>query len=193
MIIALNGYAGAGKDTVGSTLVNNYGFTRVSFADILKEEVSKEFKVPLAHFHERDLKEKPVAVLMSDYKDAALYLGDDIASSNYFFTPRLLCIYYAAIERTKDPDVWVKKAASRVKGNVVITDLRYKNEAAWVKSLGGVTVRIDRSKTKPAMLHESETQLDDYEFDIRVKNDSTLAELDNRVEKLLTSIKESRE
>ncbi len=36
-IIGLTGYAGSGKDTVGAMLVEHEGFTRVSFADRVRE------------------------------------------------------------------------------------------------------------------------------------------------------------
>jgi len=37
MIIGLSGYAQSGKDTVAEVLVDNYGFTRVAFADKIRE------------------------------------------------------------------------------------------------------------------------------------------------------------
>ena len=37
MIIGLTGYAQAGKDSVANSLVQNYGYTRVAFADKIKE------------------------------------------------------------------------------------------------------------------------------------------------------------
>ena len=37
MIIGLSGYAQAGKDTVAQMLVEDYGYTRLGFADIIKK------------------------------------------------------------------------------------------------------------------------------------------------------------
>jgi cytidylate kinase len=37
MIIGLTGYAQSGKDTVAKILVENYGYTRVAFADKIRE------------------------------------------------------------------------------------------------------------------------------------------------------------
>jgi len=37
MIIGLSGYAQAGKDTVAAMLVEDYGYTRLGFADIIKK------------------------------------------------------------------------------------------------------------------------------------------------------------
>ena len=41
MIIGLTGPAQAGKDTVADYIVENYGFKKVSFSDILDEELKK--------------------------------------------------------------------------------------------------------------------------------------------------------
>ena len=37
MIIGLTGYAQSGKDTVAKILIEQYGFTRVAFADKIRE------------------------------------------------------------------------------------------------------------------------------------------------------------
>ena len=37
MIIGLTGYAQSGKDTLANILVENYGYTRVAFADKIRE------------------------------------------------------------------------------------------------------------------------------------------------------------
>ena len=37
MIIGLSGYAGSGKDTVASVLIEQHGFTRLAFADPIRE------------------------------------------------------------------------------------------------------------------------------------------------------------
>ena len=41
MIIGLTGYARSGKDTVASILVEDYGFTRVAFADPIRDLLLK--------------------------------------------------------------------------------------------------------------------------------------------------------
>ena len=37
MIIGLSGYAQSGKDTVAKVLIEEYGFTRIAFADKIRE------------------------------------------------------------------------------------------------------------------------------------------------------------
>lgn len=58
---------------------------------------------------------------------------------------------------------------------VVVPDVRFVNEADWVKSRGGVVVRINRTADVPGTkdAHLSETALDDYEFDYVLENNMT--------------------
>lgn len=56
ILIGITGCAGAGKDTIANRLCASHGFTRLAFADRLKEIVALVFDVPVMHFHDRDLK-----------------------------------------------------------------------------------------------------------------------------------------
>ena len=57
--------------------------------------------------------------------------------------------------------------------NWIISDLRYLNEAKAIKDRGGILVRIDRSDNPyPKIDSDGERQLNDYKFDIYVKNES---------------------
>lgn len=66
--------------------------------------------------------------------------------------------------RALDPNFWVKKLEPTVKAAMsrglcmpIITDVRYKNEADWVKSLGGTIVYIEREGVGPANNEEGLT------------------------------------
>lgn len=95
----------------------------------------------------------------------------------------------------------------------VITDLRFPNEAKAIKSKDGITIRINRPKyphgiykigencytgsigmenfdkalKKEAGIveHESETALDDYEFDYVIENNGTIDDLIEKVKEIL--------
>lgn len=77
--------------------------------------------------------------------------------------------------RKKDPDHWVKKVAASIKeidaDVFLIPDVRFKNEANWIRSEGGIVVKVtcpnlpaDKILTNQ-MTHESEVQLDGFDFD----------------------------
>lgn len=83
--------------------------------------------------------------------------------------------------------------------NWIITDVRFPNEAKAIKDKGGILIRVNRPceecgvleghkmiphKNKPSE-HESETALDDYEFDYIVDNSGTIEELIVKIKDIL--------
>ena len=82
------------------------------------------------------------------------------------------------VERKKDPNCWVKKVSDRIdKENPevsVISDVRFPNEANWIKSKGGILIKILRLMPDGSNYidpsrdpnHASEISLDNYPFDL---------------------------
>lgn len=69
---------------------------------------------------------------------------------------------------------------------VVVDDIRFPNEAALVRRLGGQLWRIERPGTDRSTEHASEGSLDDYPlFDRRLINDGSLLDLHERVQQIL--------
>jgi hypothetical protein len=80
--------------------------------------------------------------------------------------------------RAKKPTVWIDAVYWQLVENAppvaIITDVRFENEANFVKALGGVLVRLERLNREDGMLyqatdrdpnHISETALNDYPWD----------------------------
>ncbi|MGZ0151862.1 deoxynucleotide monophosphate kinase family protein [Kribbella sp. WER1] len=94
--------------------------------------------------------------------------------------------------RELDPDFWLNITATKVyqarfaEGkDVVITDVRFENEAEWVKEAGGILVRITRPGLVSDDTHESETALDNHNTDFHVTNTS-LEDLDTWASRIVT-------
>lgn len=78
------------------------------------------------------------------------------------------------IMRKLDPDYWIKQVDIMMKAHspdvAVISDVRFPNEAEYVKSKGGILVRVVRTNTDGSQYfdpgrdpkHVSETALDNY-------------------------------
>lgn len=60
MIVCISGWKQNGKDMLASYLIDNYGASRVSFADPLKDMVSEEYGVDRASLDDQNLKETPL-------------------------------------------------------------------------------------------------------------------------------------
>lgn len=73
--------------------------------------------------------------------------------------------------------------------NWLITDMRFPNEMDAVKKRGGITIRVNRNLEESKDQHESETELDNAEFDYVINNDGTIEELIEKVREILTKEK----
>jgi hypothetical protein len=175
-VIALTGYAGAGKDTVGKILVEQHGFTRVAFADRLKAmalELDPILEVV-------DDSETRACARLSEIID--LYGGLDEAKKLPAVREFLQKLGVSARNHIH-PDVWVNAALSiadahnTLGSNVVITDCRFKNEAGAVVAAGGQVWRVVRPGVEAVNGHVSEHDLDDWPIDGELVNSGTIEEL----------------
>lgn len=149
-IIAFAGKRGRGKTLAADYLVEVYGFKKLSFAQKLKDEAERLFPGIL-----EAPKEKPF--------------------KNYDWTPRDFMIRLGQFMRYWDGEYWVKALdLEHKRGKIVIDDLRFKNEAVYLKSFGAKLVRLERYPKLniygPTDLDDiSETDLDSYkEWDFTV-------------------------
>lgn len=78
------------------------------------------------------------------------------------------------------PDFWIKRAEKELQAVrnkiVIITDIRFENEAAWVRSRGGTVIHIRRPGVAPTRVHRSEIGISCGEDDIVIMNDRSLDE-----------------
>ena len=85
-----------------------------------------------------------------------------------------------------DPDYWIKNlehlvTEARTHGAraAVITDVRFLNEALWLRNQGGKLWRITRAGVVPRSGHASEWELEDTSVDLTIRNDSTTEQLEH--------------
>jgi hypothetical protein len=91
------------------------------------------------------------------------------------------------------PDVWVKRLAARIAEAsvydafppIVITDVRYLNEAEMLRRHHAMLIRIDRPGLGPADSHPSETELANFLFDHTITNDGTIDDLHRKIDDLM--------
>lgn len=77
------------------------------------------------------------------------------------------------------PDLWVlvakQKILSAEADYIVLDDVRFENEAAMIRELGGLIIHIDRGGLMTDS-HASEHGIDDHEADAFVDNDHSLTD-----------------
>lgn len=108
-----------------------------------------------------------------------------------YHTPRSLIILEGSVKRSVNPNYWVNKTIEDInnsKGNVVITDLRYKNEAKLLESTFSnkelKLIRIERFES-PSSSDSSEVDLNEWKFKYNINNKSNLEDLYKEVDKLV--------
>jgi len=166
-IIGLTGLAGTGKDTVRNMLEAHHNFAGLAFADPIRAMVGALIQSAGAGpewMTDRTLKEGTVPALGTSYRHLAQTLGTEWG-------------------RSIDPEFWLRIAAARAEAlqdpgqlKIVISDVRFINEAQWIKSQGGEIWRVVRSSAEPVRHHASEL-ISHITPDRTIHNDGTVEAL----------------
>lgn len=201
-IIGVCGFIGSGKGTVGDILVNNYGYTKLSFADKLKDGTAAIF----------DWDRK---LLEGDTKESRAWRDepDEFWSEElgYEMTPRLALQLMGTdcMRNGFDPNIWVltikRQILDNPDTNFVIPDVRFINERKIIKELSGQVWQLSRGK-QPEWMQKAisdnryETQwMKDYdvhvsewawcdnpeEFDRNILNDGSKDDLASQISTIL--------
>lgn len=177
-VIGLMGQKGSGKDAFAEFLVLGHGYTRLAFADVMKDALM--VIDPYIPTPRED-------GLYAFYRLSVLVKRDgwDVVKREYPEVRTLLQRFGTELGREViGEDVWVNILEQHMKklllqGNeVVITDVRFENEAALVKRAGGMLVRIDRPGLEDSDQHKSEREWRNVPSDWTYGNDGTLEQME---------------
>lgn len=117
----------------------------------------------------------------------------EVVDTYWGFTPRwaLQTVGTNAMREQVQDDVWVKSLEQRLIVNpehVLITDLRFPNEAEGVRKMGGVLVKVERQYPADSSIdeHISETALNPWtDWDYTIINNGTLANLEEQTRSIV--------
>tara|TARA_B100001094_G_scaffold217417_1_gene211465 strand:- start:3373 stop:4035 length:663 start_codon:yes stop_codon:yes gene_type:complete len=142
LIIGLVGWIGSGKNTVADILATQHDYKKDSFAAPLKDATANIFNWPRKTLegdtdHSRHFREC-----------VDPYWANKLSIKN--FTPRL-ALQIVGTELFREhfhPRIWLDSLEHRyIAGGqkpTIITDCRFRNELAFVKQMGGFTIRVKR-------------------------------------------------
>jgi hypothetical protein len=166
-LIGLMGYAQVGKDTLAAQLVERHGFTRLAFADTLRECLYA--LNPLVPRRIVGLPEKTERL-----QDLVDEVGWDKAKQQPEVRALLQRLGTDVGREILGTNIWVDTTLAKIQigHRCVITDVRFPNEMAAISKLGGKLVRIMRYGYGPVNNHPSETALDAYSADITIRNNT---------------------
>lgn len=194
MLIGLAGLARSGKDTAASVLARELGLYRYAFADPIKRMLEQVFG---NNFVDGD-RERIEPISGVSYRKLMQTLGTEWG-------------------RNIQPDLWTRVAKAKwewvkegcpvdhsqsilqnvVMGaldqhsGMVISDVRFDNEAEWIRSEGGIIVHVDRPSAQKVGLegHASEQGLTMIHGDMVVENLSTLEAYRSALDYLVALLK----
>lgn len=206
-IVGVSGKMQHGKDTVGDYLVANYGFRRVSLADKVKEicmEYDNSTPELREHWNKKVARELLNSESRADEVDASMQrvcpgVWRKLTHEECYVTKpphaRIVMQQFATDEmRRLDPDCWIRgamqKYAQEEAGRWVITDMRFINEAYWIEAAENSQLwRVRRPfPDAPGSEHKSETELDEYPFEVFIDNDSTIEALHIKVDRIIKRV-----
>lgn len=210
MIIGINGYAGSGKDTLGAMLVSHgqvlykQDWKVKKLAYKLKGMAALLLGVPEEKFEERDFKDSFLAKEWNECRDSMsarellIRLAKSVREKVH-----LNAFIIALFNDYKPIGGWPEYGVTEdgkhipvgyncIMPDWIITDVRYRNEAQYIKDQGGIVIRINRMIAADLLsgpgglyMHESETELDDWKFDTTISNDGTFEELYTKAEEVM--------
>lgn len=162
MIVGLIGEAGCGKTTFAAGFVGaaNGRAVIISFADALKELCSEQFG------WDRWALDLDSAASVQGYRSALDYKEAESPGTGW---TRRQILQHVGTEgfRAIDPEHWVRKTRERMHKavrsglHVVVPDVRFLNEVAAIRIIGGVIVLLERegnTRTTSSTAHASEQE-----------------------------------
>lgn len=151
LIVAFSGKAGSGKNTAASYLVDylkahQKTVSISAFADPIRFMLHA-LDVPAEYMYRRDCKEQDIPGFGASYRHMAQTLGTEwgrqcMGSS---FWVKLM-------------DLRLQKSAVQEADFIIITDVRFQNEAQYVLDQGGLLIEVQRKDAAPVKEHASEQQ-----------------------------------
>ncbi len=172
MIIGLTGKARSGKDSVRQILERTYGFEGFSFAGALKQAMTPLFGLPEKYVLNEDNKELPIP----GWPELTLRRAMQLLGTE-------------AMRGTFGHDFWIRRLKREIYGRrmVVVSDVRFDNEAEALRNIGAAIVEVRRPGAgleSIAGQHISEAGVSPELIHLTLLNDSSLAQLQLNTEKM---------
>lgn len=195
-LIGISGHAGVGKDTVAQYLAEKYeNVYGEAFANPLKRACAAAFGLPLEHFHDREMKEQE-SIWGPSPRKIAQFVGTEM------FRQKINDLY----GESRVWKHWIELMEMRLTGQsippegegfyspgdtVIITDVRFQDEADWIQRNGGILLTIQRDGYEGKVGfqgHASEAGFNSYNpwTHWTVYNNSTLESLYEAVDRIFT-------
>jgi hypothetical protein len=184
-VVGIAGWAQSGKDTTALTLTENEGYYRASFADVLRDIVTKVN--PIIGFNEDG---------QVRYVDAVSTIGYEETKRRYPESRRILqTLGTEGVRDTLDAEAWpiALYLNARDGARVVVPDVRFENEIEFVHFCEGEVWWVSRpSVPAPPDAHASEVTLTPDHCDRVIVNDGTPIDLARKASEAIRQMREQQ-
>lgn len=162
-VIGIAGPARSGKDTAASIICSEFhGFYQYSLATPMKRMLAAGFGIDMSSPYWAERKEDIIPALGRSPRQLLQTLGTE-------WGRELVAKNVWLVTATKE---YIKFGPG-----MVISDVRFDNEAEWVRDLGGLLIHISRKDCPLVNAHSSEAGIRVDDHDLVLANDGTIEEL----------------
>jgi hypothetical protein len=188
-VVGITGKIGSGKTTVSNYIKQYYNMNEYSFAEPLKK-IGECFK-----FQNKELygtQEEKLAPSVNWGISGRVFLqrmGTEIGRE---ILPKII----PEMDMGDSGSIWIRlfdihadEVSKSDKPGLVISDIRFLNEASAIKSRGGIVIRIIRDDEKESgghTTHASEMEMDQIKPDFIIHNSGNLDNLYNTVNNIMS-------
>ena len=170
MLIGMTGRAGTGKDTAADYLAKAHRFMPIAFASPLRVMLQAGLGLTDEHFTQAR-KNEPIDWLSKSPRQLMQTLGTEWGRNH--------------VNRS----LWIRVAERELHSlaglDVVFTDVRFEEEAAMIRSRGGIIVRMVRFDASPVHAHMSEAGIPLQAGDREIHNNGKLFDLYDKLDAIV--------
>ncbi len=183
LILGITGVSQSGKDTAAVALIEQLNFVRVSFADPIRDMLYALNPVVQAHMDRGQYGSYLTNIRVKDVVD---FNGWDKAKQLPEVRALLQRLGTDAGRNVLGQSIWTDTAMKKVDAlllmqNVVITDVRFDNEARVIADRDGYIVKITRPGITAINSHVSDAGIDPKLVDIEILNNWSIEKLQNNL------------
>ncbi|WP_095080317.1 deoxynucleotide monophosphate kinase [Pseudomonas sp. Irchel s3h17] len=178
LLIGLAGRARTGKTTAANHLANVHGFQTYAFADPLREGLMNIFNLSPCDFDD-DRKEQPIGWLGRSARELMQSMGTEWGRNMVH------------------PELWLLLAEQNLEflgqaqdtaTGFVISDLRFENEADFVRKRGGIVIHVLRPDATEVNPHASEMGIGIQDNDLVLHNEGALDDLFGQLDEFFDAL-----
>lgn len=179
LLIGLAGRARSGKTTAAKHLASAHTLQTYAFADPLREGLTAIFNLSQRDFDDEH-KEQPIGWLGRSTRELMQSMGTEWGRNQIH--PELWLLL-------AEQNLGFLEQTNPVATGFVISDLRFENEAAFVRDKGGLVIHLLRESAPGVNPHSSEAGISIHDNDFVVHNDETIEQMTGQLDEILNALR----